>query len=1250
MTSTSWKFAAAMIVGCVLAACSGGSGAGDPACASDCVVPPAPVCADDLLIRYAPNGSCEDGTCQHEVQSTTTCELGCDAGACIEATDPCDGVTCEPSAPTCDGDRVVTQVNGRCEDGTCAFDDETDDCAARGEVCEDGACVDPCAGVVCDAPPADACDGGQRVLWDAAGTCVAGTCEYTSETTDCAARGEACEDAACVPIACDTECDDPSPGCEGDIAVASHNGACLEGTCHWDVTRTDCAVRGQTCVEGACVAGPCHDVVCDAGPEPRCVGTVLREYEVNGTCADGACDYPFIETDCADDGMSCVAGRCVADPCADVTCDEPPVGRCEDGVAVSFVDGACLGGRCEWSERRESCIAEGLVCAEGACVDPCEGVDACDAPPAPRCADASFLVTSLGPGVCGDDGRCQYTEFATDCAALGETCIDGACRDACYGVTCEEPPADRCDDTTALAFAAAGVCDPDTTECAYAITRTNCALDGLVCVDGACVEDPCDTLVCDTPPAGTCDGNVASTPFGEGLCLDGSCQYAERTVDCTELGETCLDGACRDICYGVLCDVPPRPACEGSIAVVSADAGTCSLATGLCRYDRETTNCALDGLVCIDGACVEDPCEGVVCDEVPASTCDEGVLTSYALPGVCERGTCEYRTSERVCADEGLQCLDGACVPLCTGVTCDEVPAPTCEGDILLTSTAGTCDDLTGDCTYPVDVTDCAASGQICLDGACVVDPCDRITCDTPGSRCDGDFRLVGVAPGVCERGVCTYDETVEDCTVELGGTCVDGECVIGDPCDDILCDAPPPTDCADGTTARTWADIGTCADEVCTYAATLTPCEGGLVCELGSCVPNLSCDGITCDSPPEPYCTGTVASTWLADGECFEGTCVYETVDRDCADDGLACEDGACIIPCAGGCTDPPATLCISGTDLLREYVSPGLCGDDEFCSYDWTESDCADDDLVCIGDACVVDPCEIDVVCPDAPDPICGDGVDAPVESLIVFGTECLRGECSVVEEAIDCTLLPGYCDEGACVEGDRCDDVVCPDLPNDCFEGRYAVTYTLPECDSTTGECTYDEEDEDCFVDGLGCFEGACVEGLYPEMVILTELMVFPESGGQWIELFNVTSGAQSLEGLTFTIAGSGATFTIDADVTIPAEGHVVLGSTEAVAGGLSVDHVWGSETAFALPGGAGTLTMGIDGRQLDRIEWDATWPFGPGVAAQLNNGNEDGDENADPTNWCAATVLYDGVNRGTPGAENLDCPEDEDPDAP
>ena len=118
-----------------------------------------------------------------------------------------------------------------------------------------------------------------------------------------------------------------------------------------------------------------------------------------------------------------------------------------------------------------------------------------------------------------------------------------------------------------------------------------------------------------------------------------------------------------------------------------------------------------------DGA--HDPCQDVSCNQPPADSCrDATVLLDYPALGSCEAdtGACNYVPTEVTC-EHG--CAAGRCLAedKCRGVVCDQPPDNTCQdGDTLRVYAAvGSCDADTGSCTYPADALRYGWEGEVWL-------------------------------------------------------------------------------------------------------------------------------------------------------------------------------------------------------------------------------------------------------------------------------------------------------------------------------------------------------------------------------------------------------------------------------------------------------------------------------------------------------------------------------------------------------
>ncbi len=797
----------------VLSACSGDDGGGETSCEGGCLLAPAAVCQGDELVSFTAPGTCTDGVCAFS-ESRITCDQGCAGGACVEAdtTDLCRGVTCDaPPAASCDGQTAVTAAaDGTCnaETGECSYETTRTDCAAAGQVCDAGACraPGPCDGVTCDTPPAASCDGNSTVTYEPVGTCSGGTCDYQETTTPCG-REATCTDGACVAIdRCEgVTCDaPPADTCRGNtLVVADATGTCeaSSGSCTYGENLTDCAASGQICQRARCVEpppDPCEVVVCNDPPEGSCDGTVATFYV--GTCNARTlqCDYAVAPTvDCAATGQDCVAGSCVdRDLCAGVSCNAPPAPSCEGSISViPTLPGTCTDGDCNFTVTRTNCASRGLICLDGFCQveDPCTGVT-CGAAPSARCA-GDTAISYADAGACVD-GECIYAETLENCAAGGGVCADGACdySGSCDVSLCNAPPPGACEGTVAVTYPPIGSCGAGGS-CVYGATRVDCgATPGGACEDASCYTvDACSGVVCNTPPAASCSGEVLTTYDSEGLCnpTSGACEYGFVTTNCLGNSATCQVNRCvaDDPCQGVTCNDVPASVCVGSVAVSYALPGEC--AGGDCFYEELSEDCSLTSSICIGGVCTRlSPCDGVVCATPPDSVCEGNVAVQYTPTGICVDGGCTYGPNRVDCAADGGVCVSAACesVDLCAGVTCNAPPAPFCNGNERVTfASSGTCDAATGDCLYAATPFDCTENDEVCSGGACIAfDPCLGVVCPAlPEPFCGGDF-VYTYGAGVCVLGDCDYADSLIgiDCTLS-GQTCAEGACV--DPVASVL-------------------------------------------------------------------------------------------------------------------------------------------------------------------------------------------------------------------------------------------------------------------------------------------------------------------------------------------------------------------------------------------------------------------------------------------------------------------------------
>jgi hypothetical protein len=386
---------------------------------------------------------------------------------------------------------------------------------------------------------------------------------------------------------------------------------------------------------------------------------------------------------------ACANGDDLCDP---NPCTSPPADYCQDGVAFIYPSvGGCRDvaavAECTYVPAETDCEAANLVCHRGQCIaDPCDP-NPCTSPPADGC-DVNVAVKYATTGTCeatDSDPTCTYPEVARiDCTQNGRTCQLGECvvpADPCAPNPCNDPPADACQDDTAIQYGALGTCTNNggQADCDYSASSVDCTLDDQVCQLGTCVDplDPCSPNPCDDPPNDSCQlGNVARQYAALGDCVNNggnaSCDYDYTDIDCDLTGDVCQAGHCVDPCSPNPCTTPPVDDCAaaGEVAQHYPNPGACTVngTSAVCTYTPTTENCATTNEVCTAGACVAGPCTVNPCTSPPVSTCTVNVAHQYPNPGVCtDNGgspSCSYPETTVDCAALGGTCSGGACLVL----------------------------------------------------------------------------------------------------------------------------------------------------------------------------------------------------------------------------------------------------------------------------------------------------------------------------------------------------------------------------------------------------------------------------------------------------------------------------------------------------------------------------------------------------------------------------------------------------------
>ena len=276
------------------------------------------------------------------------------------------------------------------------------------------------------------------------------------------------------------------------------------------------------------------------------------------------------------------------DPCANVQCNSPPATTCEGSSVKTYSSaGTCSGGTCSYSSSLTSCP------------NGCEN------------------------GVC----KANFCDTAT-CSSVSKTCPDG------FTTSCTQ----TCDRTAQSCTA----CEPSCAGHETASGGSSTSSNGTTSSGGSGgasngTSDPCSSIVCNTPPTTTCDGNNIRFFSSPGACNNGACSYPETGYACQN---GCSNGECVNGTSGS--GGGTGPLCEAIQTLGVDGSGRCSTFPSTCLPPGWTR--------------VE------TCPQQTQQQCPQGCECKYDDKGNVV-GT--YCTSERRCnynnvcdKDEGTDCRD----------------------------------------------------------------------------------------------------------------------------------------------------------------------------------------------------------------------------------------------------------------------------------------------------------------------------------------------------------------------------------------------------------------------------------------------------------------------------------------------------------------------------------------------------------------------------------------------------------------
>ncbi|PKN47526.1 MAG: hypothetical protein CVU59_02585 [Deltaproteobacteria bacterium HGW-Deltaproteobacteria-17] len=323
------------------------------------------------------------------LECTGSCYLN--TAGCSPCTDDC--ASGDPAA--CDGDTLVScrQNNYTCWKWT------RTDCAAGGQLCDEGTGTAMCADTCTDACLQDA----TRCIDEIVQTCGIGAsgCLAFAATEDCADTGRLCDAGACVcaPGACTAG----TTQCSGTIKQTCND---LGHGCGAWVDGEDCADTGWLCDLGTGTATCVPDCTstCTGQGSTTCNGDVISTCTLQAS----GCLAPVDGEDCTATSRTCAGGACA---CVD-ECTESAT-QCASNTAQTCVVDAW--GCRRWQDTTD-CVSLGKICSGGACV--------CD----DQCTDGQLQCSGTTPQSCVENGSgCWFWSSGAACAAPAQYCGAGAC-------------------------------------------------------------------------------------------------------------------------------------------------------------------------------------------------------------------------------------------------------------------------------------------------------------------------------------------------------------------------------------------------------------------------------------------------------------------------------------------------------------------------------------------------------------------------------------------------------------------------------------------------------------------------------------------------------------------------------------------------------------------------------------------------------------------------------------------------------
>ena len=347
-----------------------------------------------------------------------------------------------------------------------------------------------------------------------------------------------------------------------------------------------CATHGETTTPAATDGGPTQ------GPSST-TGRASASASVTAMPSTTTAQRGDCKEECSQ-GQVCLQGVCVADPCLEAECEQselcvpqpvecfttpcPPQYTCE---AKEYCDQ-------DPCEEEQQCVPLRIACVTTPCKQfVCVNEDVCDPNPCEEgevCSASPEYCADCPPFMCTKGSGSTTTATATDAAVEDTTTTTTT--NTCDGYTCPPPPpcpappvgCDYEPEYHCGCMIGCGklVCHPGNEGDPCDAERDNACAEGLVCLQGVCVADPCLEAECEQselcvpqpvecfttpcPPQYTCEAKE--------YCDQDPCEEEQQ---CVPLRIACVTTPCKQfVCVNEdVCD--PNPCEEGEVCSASPE-------------------------------------------------------------------------------------------------------------------------------------------------------------------------------------------------------------------------------------------------------------------------------------------------------------------------------------------------------------------------------------------------------------------------------------------------------------------------------------------------------------------------------------------------------------------------------------------------------------------------------------------------------------------------------------------------------